>query len=124
MKRAALLTAIFVVFTILGSSITYAQNLQVENDAYSVYLPLIIQYRPPEADDYEPDDDWDDANEILSGVPQDHSIFPIGDVDFMTFTLTEDPINDTYEVILVTSGPYWYLIISTPKSICFVEMMH
>ena len=60
MKRAVLLTAIVIIFTIPGSSLTYAQNLQVEDDAYSVYLPLIIQYRPPEADVYEPDDDWDE----------------------------------------------------------------
>ena len=26
----------------------------------------------------------------------------------MTLTLTGDPIQDTYEVVLVTSGPYWY----------------
>ena len=108
MKRAVLLTTIFIISTILGASLTYAQNLQVEDDAHKVYLPLIIQYRPPEPDDYEPDDDWDDANEILSGVPQDHSIFPIGDVDYMTFTLTGNPLQDTYEVVLVTSGPYWY----------------
>jgi hypothetical protein len=108
MKRACLLTAIFIIFTVLGSSLTYAQNLQVENDTYSVYLPLIIQYRPPEPDDYEPDNDWDHANEILSGVPHYHSIYPIGDVDFMTFTLTGNPIQDNYEVVLVTSGPYWY----------------
>jgi len=108
MKRAALITAIILIFTIPGSSLTYAQNLQVENDAYSVYLPLIIQYRPPEADVYEPDDDWDDANEILNGVPQNHSIYPIGDDDFMTFTLTGNPLQDTYAVVLVTSGPYWY----------------
>ena len=53
----------FIIFNVLGSSLTYAQNLQVENDTYTVYLPLIIQYRPPEADDFEPDDDWDDALE-------------------------------------------------------------
>jgi len=108
MKRAGLITAIFIIFTVLGSSLTHAQNLQVENDAYSVYLPLVIQYRPPESDDYEPDNNWDAANEILSGVPQDHSIYPIGDEDFLTFTLTGDPIQDTYTVVLVTSGPYWY----------------
>ena len=108
MKRATLLTATFIIFTILGSSLTYAQNLQVENDTYTVYLPLIIQHRPPESDDYEPDDDWDNANEILTGVPQNHSIYPIGDVDFMTFTLTGNPTQDTYAVVLVTSGPYWY----------------
>ena len=69
MKRAVLLTAIVIIFTIPGSSLTYAQNLPVENDIYMVYLPLVIQYRPPEADDYEPDNSWDTANEILSSVP-------------------------------------------------------
>jgi M6 family metalloprotease-like protein len=50
-------------------------------------------------DIYEDDDNYGDANLITSGVPQDHSIDPVGDDDWVTFTLTEESA-----VTLLTDG--------------------
>ena len=50
-------------------------------------------------DCYEDDDVYIDANPITSGVPQDHRIDPLNDVDWVRFTLTE-----TSAVTLETTG--------------------
>jgi len=51
------------------------------------------------ADAFEPDDSSQEATMILSTLSQTHSIFPVGDEDWVTFTL-----NVPSEVILETSG--------------------
>lgn len=50
-------------------------------------------------DAFEPDDASPDATALLPGVAQTHSICPVGDADWLTFTLTEDS-----EIVLETSG--------------------
>ena len=54
----------------------------------------------PGGDAYEDDDIYTDASLITSGVSQDHSIDPVGDLDWVTFTLTGQSA-----VTLETSGP-------------------
>ncbi len=39
-------------------------------------------------DEYEPDNDSTQANAIISGEQQTHSIMPAGDEDWVQFTLT------------------------------------
>ena len=51
------------------------------------------------SDLYEPDNSSGEANEITNGSPQTHSLYPAGDVDWVTFTLTAESA-----VILETSG--------------------
>ncbi len=51
-------------------------------------------------DDFEPDDLNTQANGIGSGIPQAHNICPIGDEDWVTFTLAEES-----GITLETSGP-------------------
>ena len=67
------------------------------------------------ADAYEPDNWYDNASILTSGVPQDHSLDPVGDQDWATFSLdgpsaitleTDGPdplLNDTY-LQLIDSG--------------------
>jgi hypothetical protein len=50
-------------------------------------------------DTFEPDDSSGTATGILSSLPQNHSIFPVGDKDWVTFTL-----NTASSVTLQTSG--------------------
>jgi hypothetical protein len=50
-------------------------------------------------DSYEPDGTWDQANTMVPGVSQTHSIWPVGDLDWITFDL-----GDRSEVIIETSG--------------------
>ncbi len=51
-------------------------------------------------DNYEPDDTWEQAQWIFPGSPQEHSIDPATDIDWVKFTLAEES-----QVILATSGP-------------------
>ncbi len=51
-------------------------------------------------DAYEPDDIWEHATSIEDGVPQTHSIVPVGDEDWVTFSLAAESA-----VALETSGP-------------------
>ncbi len=51
-------------------------------------------------DSYEPDDNWSQATVITSGQNQTHSIVPIGDEDWVRFTLST-----TSDVVIETSGP-------------------
>jgi hypothetical protein len=51
------------------------------------------------ADGYEPDDTDGEAKAISSGSPQSHSICPVGDQDWVTFTLDQ-----ASEVVIETSG--------------------
>jgi len=53
----------------------------------------------PSGDSYEPDDSYSQANEILSGSPQNHSIVPATDEDWVWFSLSEES-----EVVIETSG--------------------
>jgi PKD repeat protein len=50
-------------------------------------------------DTYEPDDNSTQSTALLPGVPQTHSICPVGDKDWYTFTLTAES-----EIVLETSG--------------------
>jgi hypothetical protein len=52
------------------------------------------------ADAYEPDNTSGQANWIYDGSPQTHSIAPVGDVDWVKFTLSAES-----EVVIQTSGP-------------------
>jgi hypothetical protein len=52
------------------------------------------------SDAYEPDDTWDQASSIWDVTPQTHSIAPVGDVDWVKFSLSTES-----EVVLETSGP-------------------
>jgi hypothetical protein len=51
-------------------------------------------------DAYEPDDTWGQAPWIYGGSPQTHSIVPVGDVDWVKFSLSAES-----EVVVETSGP-------------------
>ncbi|MGD8753931.1 MAG: zinc-dependent metalloprotease family protein, partial [Anaerolineales bacterium] len=51
-------------------------------------------------DAYEPDDSSAAATTINDGVPQTHNIYPVGDEDWVTFTLAQES-----GVLLETSGP-------------------
>jgi len=51
-------------------------------------------------DEYEPDNDSTQANAIISGEQQTHSIMPAGDEDWVQFTLT-----NAATITLTTSGP-------------------
>lgn len=62
------------------------------SDSFSV--PVVCK-----GDDYEPDNDWDQANWIYGGSPQTHSIAPAGDEDWVKFSLGAES-----EVVLETSG--------------------
>ena len=53
----------------------------------------------PSGDSYEPDDSSAQATNITSGSPQTHSIYPVGDEDWFSFTLATPS-----EVLLETSG--------------------
>ena len=52
-----------------------------------------------EGDAYEPDNTAGEANEILPDSPQTHSIAPVGDVDYVRFSLDSES-----EVVIETSG--------------------
>jgi hypothetical protein len=54
----------------------------------------------PGGDSYEPDDSPGQAQWIYGGSPQTHSIAPVGDVDWVKFSL-----NAESEVVIETSGP-------------------
>jgi hypothetical protein len=54
----------------------------------------------PGGDSYEPDNTWEQANRIYDGSPQEHSIVPVGDADWVRFSLGRES-----EVVLETSGP-------------------
>jgi hypothetical protein len=55
---------------------------------------------PPQADGYEPDNDVAQAKSIAPGQSQQRSILPVGDVDWVRFTLSSRSA-----IILETSGP-------------------
>ena len=54
----------------------------------------------PCSDVYESDDTWGEANWIYDGSPQMHSICPVGDEDWVKFSLSAES-----EVVIETSGP-------------------
>jgi uncharacterized repeat protein (TIGR01451 family) len=51
-------------------------------------------------DAFEPDNDSASATTITSGIPQTHNIYPVGDEDWVSFTIGEES-----EIVLETSGP-------------------
>ena len=87
--------------TSLGAGTYYARVTAYGGDeiipTYTVSLSLAQAAAP--GDDWEPDDAWDQATLLEPGVPQEHSIGPVGDEDWLTFTLDEDRL-----VTLTTAG--------------------
>ncbi len=55
---------------------------------------------PPQADGYEPDNDAAQAKSIAPGQSQQRSILPVGDIDWVRFTLSSRSA-----IVLETSGP-------------------
>jgi hypothetical protein len=55
---------------------------------------------PPQADGYEPDNDVAQVKSIAPGQSQQRSILPVGDVDWVRFTLS-----NRSAIVLETSGP-------------------
>ena len=72
----------------------YGNNDEIPD--YQLSLTATVCSGP---DSYEPDDSTAQAKVITSGAPQTHNLAPVGDVDWMTFTLTTKST-----VILETSG--------------------
>jgi len=60
-----------------------------------MYVPLLVQ----DTDDFEPDNTSNQANWLYDGAPQVHSIVPVGDVDWVKFSL-----DSRSEVVIETSG--------------------
>jgi len=74
-------------------------NIAPMTNLRRVFLP-VARLAPPQADAYEPDNAYSQARVIASGQPQERSIFPAGDVDWVRFTLSSRSA-----IILETSGP-------------------
>ncbi|MCK5019011.1 MAG: PIG-L family deacetylase [Candidatus Peribacteraceae bacterium] len=74
---------------IYGSDGTYWE------DSFDIFIKEAIIELPP----LEPNNDYAEANEIIDGETQTHSIDPVGDIDYVKFTLSS--ISD---VTLETSG--------------------
>ncbi len=81
-----------------GHVISFDLNISAANggpwaDSFSVPVTCIT----PDA--YEPDDSSGAASPISSGSPQTHTIYPVGDEDWVTFTLASES-----QIELETSG--------------------
>jgi M6 family metalloprotease-like protein len=85
------------VHTVLFSSATTVQTVSFNLDDVAIEAPAST------GDSYEPDNTYSQANVITSGVPQNHSIDPVGDNDWVTFSLTEESA-----VTLLTDGAEFY----------------
>jgi hypothetical protein len=75
----------------------FVLNIAPMTNLRRVFLPVV---RFPQADAYEPDNDCSQAKVIASGQPQIRNIVPVGDVDWVRFTLSSRSA-----IILETSGP-------------------
>ena len=73
------------------------------NDADNNPYTFTIQGVGAKKDAYEVDNDFSTAKTITPGVTQNHSIFPMGDHDYVKFTAT-----GSSSVVLETSGPNGY----------------
>jgi len=69
------------------------------NECGGPYLTWVVPGGGCGADSYEPDDTYAQASQIASGSPQNHSIVPATDVDWVSFSLSEES-----EVVIETSG--------------------
>jgi hypothetical protein len=79
--------------------ISFELNASADNGGpWSSSFLLRVFCLSPDA--YEPDNDSASATPIDDGVPQTHNIYPVGDEDWVTFTLEEES-----QVVLETSGP-------------------
>jgi hypothetical protein len=79
------------------------ENFLVAFETYAVddiAFTLVGVCSPGCPDAYEPDNNSSQATVLLSGVPQIHSICPVGDEDWYTLTITSES-----EVVIETSGP-------------------
>ena len=74
-----------------GSTITYTYD-----ETGNILTETVVS---AVADTYEPDDSSGQATMITPGVPQTHSISPVGDKDWVTFTLAS-----TSGIVINTSG--------------------
>ncbi len=54
----------------------------------------------PQGDEFEPDNTPDQAKQLQGAAPQTHSILPVGDADWLRFSL-----NKASAIVLETSGP-------------------
>ena len=70
------------------------------NECGGPYLTWVQPGGNGGGDSYEPDDTWEQASEIQSDSPQNHSIVPATDEDWVWFSISEES-----EVIIETSGP-------------------
>jgi hypothetical protein len=70
------------------------------NECGDPYLTQVLPGGGIGGDSYEPDNTSSQANEIVSGSPQNHSIVPATDEDWVWFSLSEES-----EVVVETSGP-------------------
>ena len=77
----------------------FVLNIAPMTNLRRVFLP-VARLAPPQEDAYEPDNDHSQARVIASGQPQVRSIVPVGDVDWVRFTLSSRSA-----IILETSGP-------------------
>ena len=68
-------------------------------DTPLVVVPISLEVTATAGDDHEPDNSWDQAAVISDGVPQNHSIAPVGDEDWIKFTLSEES-----EIVLESAG--------------------
>jgi hypothetical protein len=82
-----------------GHVIAFDLNITASNGGpWSSSFDVPVYCASP--DSYEPDNDAPSATPISSGISQTHNIYPVGDEDWVTFTLTEES-----EVVIETSGP-------------------
>jgi len=75
----------------------FVLNIAPMTNPRRVFLPVVSSRQ---GDAYEPDNDHSQARVIASGQPQVRSIVPVGDVDWVRFTLSSRSA-----IILETSGP-------------------
>ncbi|MFC2055408.1 M6 family metalloprotease domain-containing protein [Chloroflexota bacterium] len=81
-----------------GSANTYVRVENISNSSSTMTADLKVK-PPSNPDSYEPDDNSGQANWIFSGSPQNHSIVPAGDEDWVKFSLSAES-----EVVIETSG--------------------
>ncbi len=88
-------------FTITGTppTATNTPTRTATRTSTPIFTPTFTSTPMSCSDSYEPDDNYTQAKPIVSGIPQVHSICPVGDNDWMTFTLT-----DYANITLETSG--------------------
>ncbi|MDP2061250.1 MAG: hypothetical protein Q8J97_16015, partial [Flavobacteriaceae bacterium] len=72
-------------------------NLTLESEPMSIIDPTLL-------DAFEPDNTIATASTIASGIIQQHSIYPVGDVDYASFELTNAPAQVEIRFITALGG--------------------